>query len=628
MLSRLRRLSVATATACLLLFVMLPGPSSANHQQEGVTFDSRGGNEWWVDLQLGGSYQFWGPPEVRDTNGEWDYMEQPGWAKPGQYVKSYHVEPGHMVKFRLTYKSSVVLSCWFTHPAGIENCDGSEAFSAQITPSSFGDNHVRVKIDSSQPLSSAYVNAQVRSGWSTDLTKVSSTSETSGTWELARHVPSGTLLHFSVVSRDDYGGYVESGCYRWPAATQVECPSWHYFSVNTPISYDGNLAHMEAPAYFFTATYPSDVTLQRVDVRFNGGTFHAMRFDRDDGNRYYRYDEAPTTRSVAQFRGIASDGQVICYDVGYFWPPAGYPDRWNTPYNQISFTNPSGNTGWVQTNLYSSTPVIAVEAQVNGGAWKSLTQQAWCDWAAAIDAPTGSSVRFRGFFPDFTSYTSEAMVWPPGTPPPPPPPPPPGFDATFTGVRGNEWWVQAQVSATGGTIAKVDVRMNGGAWKPVAKQSWGWGSSYHITQGTIVQLRATSGTGATDLSDCYKWLPPANADATKVTCPGTTPPPPPPPPPPGDFDATFSNVKGNEWWAEVVITANAPVNAVFVYFGDCSAEPADMSYRADWGKWVLGNTRIPAGTKVVFEAHGGSGSERSGGYVWPNATPTSSCPTA
>ena len=48
------------------------------------------------------------------------------------------------------------------------------------------------------------------------------------------------------------------------------------------------------------------------------------------------------------------------------------------------------------------------------------------------------------------------------------------FTATFNGVRGNEWWVQASVASTGGTLAAVDARLNGGPWQPLARQSWGW----------------------------------------------------------------------------------------------------------------------------------------------------------
>lgn len=197
------------------------------------------------------------------------------------------------------------------------------------------------------------------------------------------------------------------------------------------------------------------------------------------------------------------------------------------------------------------------------------------------------------------------------------------FDATFTGVRGNEWWVQASVSGNQ-AIAKVDVRLNGGAWQPVAKQSWGWGSSYHIVQGTTVQLRATSTSGATDLSSCYRWIPPSNTDATVVSCGGSTttttssttttvtdP----------AFDAQFSGVKGNDWWVQVQVTGNYAVNGV-------DARVNCGSYHAltkqSWGGWAA-SFNIPAGSKVTFRATSSYGTDSSGGYVWPNATPTSGC---
>src|SRR5688572_14576788 len=144
-------LMAVLATALLLAMAM---PSSANHSQNGVTFDSLGGNEWWVDVQLGEGHAFYGTPEVRDTNGEWTYMDHPSWAAPGRYVASYHVEPGHLVKFRVSYRDSVTDSCWFTHPAGVETCNGGEEFTATFTPSGTSES-IRLRIDSSQPVSTA-----------------------------------------------------------------------------------------------------------------------------------------------------------------------------------------------------------------------------------------------------------------------------------------------------------------------------------------------------------------------------------------------------------------------------------------------------------------------------------------
>ncbi|MCA1810850.1 MAG: hypothetical protein LC623_02430 [Halobacteriales archaeon] len=199
----------------------------------------------------------------------------------------------------------------------------------------------------------------------------------------------------------------------------------------------------------------------------------------------------------------------------------------------------------------------------------------------------------------------------------PPPPPPPGFDATFTSVRGNEWWVQANVATSGGTLSKVDVSLNGGAWMPLAKQSWGgWAASYHITQGTIVQLRATSSTGATDLSSCRQWIPPPNTDATIVQC-GSAPPPPPP-----GFDATFSGVKGNEWWVQANVAANQPLAGVDARVNCGTWVPLTLQ---SWGGWAK-SFHVPNGAKVDFRARStGGATDLSGGYIWPNATPTSAC---
>jgi hypothetical protein len=132
-------------------------------------------------------------------------------------------------------------------------------------------------------------------------------------------------------------------------------------------------------------------------------------------------------------------------------------------------------------------------------------------------------------------------------------------------------------------------------------------------------MRATSTAAGTGLSDCYKWIPAKDVDATKTACAGAPPPPPPQP------TITFSSVKGNEHWFEAVIKGDEPIGPAWLYFNDCTNEPSDLSYRADWGKWVTG-VSIPSGTKVVIEAYGAHGPQRSGGYVWPNATPTSGCP--
>jgi hypothetical protein len=196
-----------------------------------------------------------------------------------------------------------------------------------------------------------------------------------------------------------------------------------------------------------------------------------------------------------------------------------------------------------------------------------------------------------------------------------------GFNPQFTGFRGNEWWVQANVGTTSHCISKVDVRSNNGAWMPLGKQSWGptaWAASYHFPQGSILQMRATSCSGQVDLSSCRQWIPAPNTDATIVACPGGTPQPTP-------FDATFTGVKGNHYWVQVNVAANEPLKEV-AFRVNCAPSWIPLA-KQSWGGWApTHQVIIPQGSKVDFKATSLDGDrDASGGYIWTAATPTSGC---
>ncbi|HLE97535.1 MAG TPA: carbohydrate-binding domain-containing protein [Candidatus Thermoplasmatota archaeon] len=90
----------------------------------------------------------------------------------------------------------------------------------------------------------------------------------------------------------------------------------------------------------------------------------------------------------------------------------------------------------------------------------------------------------------------------------PPAPPPSPFDATFRNVRGNAWWVEADVSAVGGVLAGVDARVGTGAWVALTKTSWGsWAKSLPAPAGSTVQFRARATDGSADVSEPYPWPP-------------------------------------------------------------------------------------------------------------------------
>ncbi len=184
-----------------------------------------------------------------------------------------------------------------------------------------------------------------------------------------------------------------------------------------------------------------------------------------------------------------------------------------------------GNEWWVEAVVTSTSPVSKVEVMDDGGAWATMTNKPeWGSWALGYHVEAGHRVTFRATTAAGV-VTSCPFTHPAGVEQCDSQPPPGGFQPTFAAVRGNEWWVQGQVKANAGfTLSKVEVTLNGQLdWKPLTKQSWGdsmYAASYHIPQGAVVQLRAHSTSGNTNVSDCYKWIPASNTDATKVSCTG------------------------------------------------------------------------------------------------------------
>jgi hypothetical protein len=80
------------------------------------------------------------------------------------------------------------------------------------------------------------------------------------------------------------------------------------------------------------------------------------------------------------------------------------------------------------------------------------------------------------------------------------------FSATFTPKAvGNDWWVETKVSSSQG-IAKVEARLNSGAWTALPRTDWGsYADGLHAPNGTPVQFRVTSTGGATATSATYTW---------------------------------------------------------------------------------------------------------------------------
>ncbi len=256
--------------------------------------------------------------------------------------------------------------------------------------------------------------------------------------------------------------------------------------------------------------------LAGVDGRVNGGPWHGLDFKTwgDWAGSFH----APKG-SVVEFRARSTSGDEKVSG-NYLWPD-GTPTSGgggSTPPPPpsgsftASFDSKGGNKWWVQVKVTANKPLAGVDARANGGPWHALELKSWGDWAGSFAVPDGSHVEFRARATGGDSKVSGKYVWPSGTPvagggggggggtdP--------GFTAAFKNVRGNKWWVETEVTANQ-ALTGVDARVNGGAWFPLQKQSWGsWATSKSVADGSKVEFRALASGGATATSGQYTWPP-------------------------------------------------------------------------------------------------------------------------
>ena len=278
----------------------------------------------------------------------------------------------------------------------------------------------------------------------------------------------------------------------------------------------------------------------------------------------------------------------------------------------ISFDHKTGNEWWVEVVLggADADAVSAVHARDTNGDWRALTFRDWGAWAASFHIEPGHDVWFRATWSDGTTIESCAFTHPDGVEQceESPPIPPPSDEFDFDHKTGNEWWVEVLISPKPVAAQAMDT---GGAWKTLTFRDWGaWAASFHIEPGHDVRFRAQDSSGAWHES-CWFTHP---AGVEKCDSP-----PPPPPPPPGEFDATFSDVSGNEWWVQVDVDANEPIASVHARIAD---ETWHALTKRSWGAWAA-SFHVPDGSLVEFRATSTDGdTDLSDSYYrWPDATP-------
>lgn len=163
---------------------------------------------------------------------------------------------------------------------------------------------------------------------------------------------------------------------------------------------------------------------------------------------------------------------------------------------QPTFAPSAGvNAWWVEVNVSNADPA-RVDAVIDG-ATVGLTKTPWGTWAKSVHAPAGAQVQFRATSADGQSAASESYNWLGGP-----------LKATFEPkAQGNPWWVETVVTANK-ELAKVEVRVNGGAWKTMETTAWGshaLKTDAKLPKGAQVQFRATDVNGLTASSITYSW---------------------------------------------------------------------------------------------------------------------------
>ena len=703
--------SLRVASALVLLALVAAPFVSSNHLQaesgRTVSFDHKTGNEWWVEVTMAGpDAAAITKVEAMDTNGPWTALPK---RSASVYGGSFHIEPGHQVRFRAMWSDGdVVTSCWFTHPAGAEQC--STTTTTTSPPPTGWQTTVVGETGDSTGDSGDLAISDVDNDGRRDVVVASDNGlqvfEWTGdgyNWDLV------SPRSFGAVAAGDGDGDGDNEIYAVSVQTLYiyekvngvwdEEPRIGFFEWSAGDMTIGNIDGAAGPEIYVgmynTTCDPetglcsstSSVSLVRkasalspwtstriMDLAGHIDSFWIGDGDRDGSSELYvghGTRHADITTQVRQVGGVweatrigggGSDSGMALAVVGdgnRDGKSEVYMANWYGNLLKITY---SPTAGWTQETLFAE--MMSPEGQTvhptslslgdadNDGSqelyfatgYGELYQVRWngAVWQLTRISYPSDDARGKGFngllvvgdgdsdgrreayltvsfqMPntgeDGVTRLYKVAIPAPGA-----------FDAAFTGVRGNQWWEQVSVAATGGTLAKVDVRLNGGAWQTMTKQSYGWTASIRAVEGTIVQFRATATSGSTDLSDCYRWIPPANTDASKVPCGGTTtttttsstttsP--------GAAFDATFSGVKGNEWWVQASVSGNQPIQDVAARIG-CSEEWHSLT-KQSYG-WAA-SFHVPPGSKVDFRAISTSGNmDFSGGYIWPQATPTSAC---
>lgn len=312
--------------ACMLAVTSVP-VANADHLQSsptpGIVFDHRGGNEWWVEVRV-----TVGPEETisgvyaRAESGTFQALTLRSW---GNWAGSFHVPPGERVQFQAYRAGGMsdawrVTSCYFTHPAGVEQCDdgSTSGFTATFRSPSGNEWWEQVYVDANRPIDHVYLARYTVDGPTYDLLTLRSW----GAWAGSYYAPSGTVVQFVATSGPEQ---VESQCYRWPDATPTDCG----FDPVVSQAGDTNFDHKTGNEWWVEAlvgpVQPTRVIAQDdggpwVDLTYRSWGAWAGSFHIEPGHRvHFRalvegnwYESCWFTHP----QGLTPDGGQVCGNTG------------------------------------------------------------------------------------------------------------------------------------------------------------------------------------------------------------------------------------------------------------------------------------------------------------------------
>lgn len=348
------------------------------------------------------------------------------------------------------------------------------------------------------------------------------------------------------------------------------------------------------------------VPLELKDWDVWAGSFH---IEDDNRLRFRAVFDTGTKLFSCQF--THPDGLEECNEAAdYEHVGGGHTDPWRGTYREyLLFDHLGGDATNVKVKIlgghpdaYDGPSPTGIYAQAaNHNEPTELERTGWRTWEGTFDTPMAGDIQFHGVQgssgPPLFAYSC-AFTHPQGLercdageeP---------YVEAEFTGVSGNEWWVQVDVDASK-PLRGVDARVDDdGAWMPLERKDWGaWAASFHVPDGANVEFRAQSTDWFWDMSEAA-WAWP---DQVQI-------------PAEGEPAVLFHNVRGDENWFGVNIHSNEHIAFVWLEERDPESSPAPYENYLRikyWGDWA-GDVDIEPGQDVRIHAD----EHTSEWYAWP-----------